>query len=137
MATRPTEMAVLVCLMLLAASLWMIPYIVGVNMHQREGVNPFQRPPGHDGLPDWVARAHRAHLNLLEQAVPFAILILVLDRMDTFTARTAWTAIAVLGLRVAPAIGMITGTAQMPIRPLIFTARWVCIVILGAAIFLA
>lgn len=136
MAQLPTEMGILVCLMLLAGSLW-IPYIVGVNKYERAGVNPFQRPPGYDGLPDWVARAHRAHLNLLEQAIPFAVLILILDRMDAFSALTYWTAIAFFWLRVAHAFGMITGYAQMPVRPVLFTAGWVCIVILGVAIFIA
>ncbi len=136
MTALPTEMGILVCLMLLAASLW-IPYIVGVNMNDREGVNTFQRPAGDAGLPDWVARANRAHLNLLEQGVPFAILILVLDRMDAFSALTYWTAIVFFWLRVAHAIGMITGYAQMPIRPLLFTSGWVCTVILGVAIFTA
>ena len=133
MTSLPTELGVLVCLTLLAASMW-IPYIVGVNVHRTEG-NPFQRPMGDGDLPDWVARANRAHLNLLEQGLPFAILILVLHALDGFTALTAGTAIAFLGLRVAHAVGMITGIAQMPARPIIFTAGWVCILILGYAVF--
>lgn len=136
MTGLPTELGVLVCLTLFAASLW-IPYIVGVNMYARDGINPFQRPPGLDGLPDWVARANRAHLNLLEQGLPFAILILILHVSDGFSPLTYWTAIAFFWLRVAHAIGMITGIAQMPARPIIFTAGWVCILILGVAIFTA
>ncbi|MEM9320355.1 MAG: MAPEG family protein [Pseudomonadota bacterium] len=136
MTGLPTELGVLVCLTLLAASLW-IPYIVGVNMYDRAGVDPFQRPPGYDGLPDWVARAHRAHLNLIEQGFPFAIMVLILNSTDGFTALTYWTAIAFFWLRVAHAVGMITGVAQMPARPIIFTAGWVCILILGYAAFTA
>ncbi len=136
MTGLPTELGVLVCLTLFAASLW-IPYIVGVNMHDREGVNPFQRPPGLDGLPDWVARANRAHINLLEQGLPFAVMILILNAIDGFNALTYWAAIAFFWLRVAHAVGMITGVAQMPARPIIFTAGWVCILILGYAIFTA
>lgn len=134
MGALPTEMGVLVCLMLLAASLW-IPYIVGVNKFPREGVNSFQRPVSDDGLPDWVARANRAHLNLLEQAMPFAVMILILNAVDGFTTLTYWTAIVFLGLRMTHAIGMITGITQMPLRPLIFTAGWMCNVILGISIF--
>ena len=134
MTSLPIEMAVLVCLTLFAASLW-IPYIVGVNIHRAADANPFQRPMGDGDLPDWVARANRAHLNLLEQGLPFAILILVLHTLDGFTALTAGTAIAFLGLRIAHAVGMITGIAQMPARPIIFTAGWVCILILGYAVF--
>lgn len=136
MDTLPTEMGVLVSLMMLAASLW-IPYIVGMNKHLPDGVNNFQRPYDGSGLPDWVTRANRAHLNLLEQALPFAIIILVLHAADGFTALTYWTAIVFFWLRVAHAVGMITGHAQMPLRPLIFTAGWVCVIILGVSAFIA
>jgi len=132
----PIELVVLTCLALFAASLW-IPYIVGVNMHMPKGINPFQRPHGGEGLPDWVLRSNRAHLNLLEQGMPFAILVLILHQIDGFTALTAWTTVVFFGLRVAHAAGMITGVAQMPLRPLIFTWGWVCILILGYAVFAA
>jgi len=136
MTGLPTELGVLVCLTLFAASLW-IPYIVGVNMHRTAEANPFQRPMGDADLPDWVARANRAHINLLEQGLPFAILILILHIADGFSPLTYWTAIAFFWLRVAHAVGMITGLAQMPARPIIFTAGWVCILILGYAAFTA
>ena len=135
MNALPLEMAVLVWLMLLAASLW-IPYVVGVNMSRTGDVNPFQRPLSDDGLPDWVARANRAHLNLLEQAMPFAVLVLGLQATDGFTARTAWTSVAFLALRLAHAVGMITGATRMPLRPLVFTAGWVCCVIMGVSALL-
>lgn len=83
----PTELVVLTWLTLLAASLW-IPYIVGVNMHMPRGVNPFQRPHDGSGLPDWVIRANRAHINLLEQGLPFAVLILILHQTGGFTPLT-------------------------------------------------
>ena len=136
MTDLPTEMGVLLCLMLLAASLW-IPYIVGVNKHAPPERNSFQRPATDDGLPDWVARANRAHLNLLEQSMPFAVIILILHAMDAFTAVTFWAAIAFFWLRVAHAVGMISGATQMPLRPLIFTAGWICILILGVSAFMA
>lgn len=135
MNALPLEMAVLVWLMLLAASLW-IPYVVGVNMYRTGDVNPFQRPLSDDGLPDWVARANRAHLNLLEQAMPFAVLVLVLQATDGFTALTAWTSVAFLALRLAHAVGMITGATRMPLRPLVLTAGWVCCVIMGVSALL-
>jgi uncharacterized MAPEG superfamily protein len=130
----PTELVVLTWLTLLAASLW-IPYIVGVNLHMPSGVNPFQRPHNGEGLPDWVIRANRAHINLLEQGLPFAVLILILHQTGGFTPLTYWTAIVFFWLRVAHAVGMITGYAQMPIRPIIFTAGWICILLLGYAVF--
>jgi uncharacterized MAPEG superfamily protein len=134
--TFPTELGVLTCLTLLAASLW-IPYIIGVNRHLPEGVNTFQRPHDGSSLPDWVMRANRAHINLLEQGLPFAVLILILHQIDGFTPLTYWTAIVFFWLRVAHAVGMISGVAQMPLRPIIFTAGWVCVLVLGYSVFAA
>ena len=141
MSALPTELGVLGALTLLAASLW-IPYIVGVNTAPEGSVSPdapdgftlpgdfrFQRP--------WVQRAYRAHLNLLEQFVPFAVLVFLVDRVDGFTALTWWTAIAFFWLRVAHAVGYITGWAGFPIRPLIFTAGWTCCLLMFYALMAA
>jgi uncharacterized MAPEG superfamily protein len=94
----PTELGVLTCLMILAASLW-IPFIIrsGSNAGTVDG---FDRPYDVAKLKPWVHRAFRAHPNLLEQAFPFAVLVLIIDRMDGFTALTYWTAIALFWLHV-------------------------------------
>ena len=128
----PLELTILVWLTLLAASLW-IPYIVGVNSDPGADPDAFTRPGDLRALRPWVHRAYRAHLNLLEQYLPFAVLILLLYMVDGFTAVTAWTATLFLGLRIAHAVGMITGVAQFPLRPIIFTAGWACILVLGWA----
>jgi uncharacterized MAPEG superfamily protein len=108
----------------LATSLW-IPYIVGVNSSSFEGQEEsFDRPPDHRKMPAWVHRAHRAHLNLLEQFLPFAIIVLVAHQLKISTAVTQWCVILFFWLRVAHAIGMITGRARFPVRPIIFTAGW-------------
>lgn len=131
----PTELGILTCLMILAASLW-IPYIVGVSSDPADPDN-FTRPGDLSQLRPWVHRAHRAHLNLLEQGIPFAILVLLVDRVDGFTALTYWTAIAFFWLRVIHAVGMISGYARMPIRPIIFTLGWACCLIMAYAVFAA
>ncbi|WP_050931468.1 MAPEG family protein [Aestuariivita boseongensis] len=131
----PTELGILTCLMILAASLW-IPYIVGVTSDPAQADN-FTRPGDLSQLRPWVHRAHRAHLNLLEQGIPFAILVLLVDRVDGFTALTYWTAIAFFWLRVIHAAGMISGYAKMPIRPIIFTLGWACCLIMAYAVFAA
>jgi len=137
----PTELGILTCLMIFAASLW-IPFIVG-SANLKDGDLPegapdgFIRPHNIHLMPDWIARAFRAHMNLLEQAFPFAVLVLIIDRLDGFTALTYWTAIAFFWLRVAHAIGYISGLALMPARPLIFTAGWVCTLIMAYSVFAA
>jgi len=141
MTGLPTELGVLFCLAVLAASLW-IPYIVGVNT-AAPGTIPDHGPDGFRTPADfrlqrpWVQRAYRAHLNLLEQFLPFAVIVFLLDRVDGFTALTFWAAIVFFWLRVAHAVGYITGLTGFPLRPLIFTGGWVCILILGGALIAA
>jgi uncharacterized MAPEG superfamily protein len=137
----PTELGVLAILSILAASLW-IPYIVGVNTAPT-GSLPADAPDGFERIGNpllhrpWVQRAYRAHLNLLEQFLPFAVLVLLVDRVDGFTVLTYWTAIAFLGLRIAHAVGYITGLARLPLRPILFSAGWVCCLLMGYAVFAA
>ena len=134
--TLSMELGIVVLLAVFAASLW-IPYIVGVNMYPVKGGDPFSRPAALTDFPEWVHRAHRAHLNLLEQSVPFAVLVLLVDRADGFGALTLWTSVAFVLLRVAHAVGYITGVAGFPARPLIFTAGWVCCLLMAWAFFTA
>lgn len=138
MVTFPTELGILTCLALFAATLW-VPYIVGVvRQPEVEGApDNFLRPGDMNALPAWVHRAHRAHLNLLEQFLPFAILVLIVDRVDGFTALTYWTTIAFFWIRVAHAVGMISGKARMPLRPILFNAGWLCCMLMGYAVFAA
>lgn len=141
MQSIPVELAVLAWLALLAASLW-IPYIIGVNTAPAGSI-PETAPDGFVLIADpsvqrpWVQRAYRAQLNLLEQGIPFALLVLLVDRVDGFSALTYWVAIAFLILRIAHAVGYITATARLPVRPLIFTAGWICCLLMGYAFFAA
>ncbi len=75
-------------------------------------------------------RAHRAHLNLIETALPFAALVLIANAAGISTGITVGAAIAFFWLRVLHAVGMISGNAQFPVRPIIFTASWLCSVLL-------
>ena len=124
------ELTYLTLTMMLAASLW-IPYIVGINMHPLAEGDPFDRPAPLDAFPPWVHRAHRAHLNLLETALPFAALVLLAHSLQVSTGVTVWAAAVFFWLRMAHAIGMISGIAKFPVRPMIFTASWVCSLLIG------
>ncbi|MEM9788354.1 MAG: MAPEG family protein [Pseudomonadota bacterium] len=141
METFPAELGILTCLGIFAASLW-IPFIVGVNTAPA-GSLPDDAPDGFVIAANWrlqrpwVQRAYRAHLNLLEQLVPFALLVFLVDRVDGFTVLTYWTAIAFFWLRIAHAVGYITGWAGFPARPVIFTLGWVCCLIMAYAVFAA
>jgi uncharacterized MAPEG superfamily protein len=110
---------------MLAASLW-IPYVVGVNTTAYDGENDnFVRPPDNRKLAAWVHRSYRAHLNLLEQFLPFATIVIVAHMLKVSTPITIWCTILFFWLRVAHAFGMITGLAGIRTRPVLFTAGWI------------
>lgn len=119
---------------LLGASLW-LPYIIGVNM---AGVPmPTENRPLDPGLqPPWVHRAYRAHLNLLEQMLPFAVIVLVVHLAGAGNAVTATAAGLFFALRLGHAAWMIGGFPVLPVRPLIFTAGWVCILVIASQLWL-
>ena len=107
---------------LLAAGLW-IPYIIVLNSNEFEGqADSFVRPSDQRQMPAWVHRAHRAHLNLLEQFLPFAIVVVIGHLAGATSGWFGTLAMAFFVLRCIHAVGMISGWTQMPLRPLIFTA---------------
>jgi len=114
---------------LLAGSLW-IPFIVGVNTTDFPGkAQLFIRPPDHGQMKPWVHRSLRAHQNLLEQFVPFAIIVFVGAVTQVSTPVTVVCSITFFWLRVAHAIGMISGLARLPLRPMIYVAAWIVTVV--------
>lgn len=131
-----TELTYLVATMMLAASMW-IPFIVGVNMVSGDGPVDMSRPPDLHVMPKWVHRAHRAHLNLLETATPFAALVILAHLQDVSTPVTVWATVLFFWLRVAHAVGMISGLAGFPVRPMIFTAGWACTIAIGTQLLFA
>lgn len=114
---------------LLAASLW-LPYIVGVNLADQP-MPTDNRPSDPAQMPAWVHRAWRAHLNLLEQFLPFAVVVLVAQLSGASNAVTAFAAAGFFGLRIVHCIWMIAGLRVLPMRPLIFVAGWVAILVIG------
>ena len=120
---------------LLAACLW-IPFIVGVNTEDKDYTD-FTRPPDRTTMRPWVQRAYRAHQNLLETLIPFAAVVLIAHVAGVSGPVILWAAIAFFWLRLAHAVGMITGLARFPIRPVIFTASWLCTLAVGTQLLLA
>lgn len=124
-----TELVFLTLTALLAASLW-IPYIVGVNSTSVPALAE-NRPHDPGMMVPWVHRAYRAHLNLLEQFLPFAVLVLIGNQTGTSSAFLGTLAGAFFGVRLLHAVWMIAGLPVLPARPLIFVAGW--FIILGYA----
>ncbi len=120
---------------LLAASMW-IPYIIGVNTTP-VAMPSENRPPDPSGTVPWVHRAWRAHLNLLEQFLPFAVIVLIAHLAAVSTPVTATAAMAFFVIRVVHAVWMIAGLPVLPVRPILFTLGWVAICVIGGAVLLA
>ncbi|PWJ20875.1 MAPEG family protein [Jannaschia seohaensis] len=94
-------------------------------------------PPNPLAHRPWVARAWRAHLNLLEQFLPMLALVLIANAAGVSTAVTVWATGLFFGLRLIHAAGMIGGWARMPVRPLIFLAGWGCLLAVGLSVIAA
>lgn len=132
-----TELYFTLLTALLAASLW-IPYIIGVNSEAFEGSDrSFLRPPDHRNMKEWIHRANRAHLNLLEQFLPFAAIVLIGHVTGVQSAWLGWLAIAFFVLRCIHAVGMIAGFARMPLRPLLFTSCFFITIAYGVTVLMA
>lgn len=124
------EITILLVVMVLAASLW-LPYVIGVNLHLPDSIDPIARPYDPAVLPDWVQRANRAHMNLLEQSMPFAVIVLIAHIHAVSWAATVIACWTFLGLRLVHALGMITGYLRLPGRPIVFTLAWLCILVIA------
>jgi uncharacterized MAPEG superfamily protein len=99
---------------------------VGVNATAFEGKSDqFVRPPDPRSMRPWVHRSLRAHQNLLEQFLPFAVIVLAGTISGVSTPLTVACAVSFFWLRVAHAIGMISGLARLPLRPMIYFAGWI------------
>jgi uncharacterized MAPEG superfamily protein len=118
------ELRWLLYVALLAGSLW-IPYIIGVNVTEFAGkAEIFVRPPDPSKMKPWVHRSLRAHQNLLEQLLPFSIVVLVGALAHVSTTVTQVCPMIFFWLRVAHAAGHITGFARAPLRPLLYLSGW-------------
>lgn len=126
-----TELTYLTLTSLLLSSLW-IPFIVGVSQNDAARFKEnMVTPPDPARLPAWVQRANRVQLNLVEQFGPFATLIIVAHLADISNTYTVWSATLFFWFRVAHAVVMWTGFNAFPLRSIIFTCAWLCILVLG------
>lgn len=77
-------------------------------------------------LPDWAARAKKAHYNAIENLAPFAALVITAHLTGAANEATAWAAIAFFWARVAHYVLYI---ANIPFtRTTAFTVCWLAMV---------
>ena len=102
--------------------LW-IPYILAA-MQARGLAAVAGYPTGDYGdLPDWAQRAQRAHMNLVENLVPFAALVLLAQISGQASAATAFGAALFFWARLGHAIVHIAGVPWA--RTIAFAVAWV------------
>ena len=105
----------------LAILLW-LPYIAGgAGKFGLLTAADYKLPPDRE-LPAWIRRAHRAHLNLLENLPSFAALILVAHVAGAANSTTATAAAVFFWARVAQTVVHMAGTPYL--RTLTFTVGW-------------
>ncbi len=129
-----TELFYLVLSALLAGSLW-VPYVIG-QATERENFNDFTQPPDRTRMRPWVQRSFRAHQNAIETIVPFAVVVLVAHAIGLSTPLTVFATTAFFWVRVVHAVGLVSGLAMFPNRPIIFSGSYACIIAIAVALFL-
>jgi uncharacterized MAPEG superfamily protein len=126
-----TELWYLFLTSVLLAVLW-IPFIVGQVLNKglltAEDYAHLRDP---NDFPDWVRRANRAHINLVEQFGPFAGLVIVAHLAGISNGTTALAAAVFFWARIAHAVIFWSGTGIIMARTLIFTVAWLSLMVLA------
>lgn len=125
----PAELLYLFLTSILLALLW-IPHIIG-QVKFGGPLQPEEYVTLRDtsGLPAFVKRADRAHVNLVEQFGAFAGLVVVGQLVQVSTALTIGAAAVFFWARILHAIVMLSGFKQFMARTLIFTVAWLALLV--------
>ena len=120
--TLSYELRMLAYSAFLCLVLW-IPYILA-TIQTRGLTRAVGYPTGtYDDLPDWAQRSQRAHMNLVENLVPFAALVLLAHLAGQASAATAFGAALFYWARLAHAIVHIAGIPWA--RTIAFAVAWI------------
>lgn len=121
-----TDLKMLAWVAGLTALMW-LPYILSRIM--TSGLVPtLTYRADNEPLPDWAARAKRAHANAVENLAPFAAVVLVAHLAGAANGTTAFWSIIYLWARIIHYLGY---TAGLPfVRTLAFAAGWLAIMII-------
>ena len=117
------ELFYLLLTALLTGVLW-IPVVIGY-VTSRGPLKPSDyKVASTSPLPAWVNRANRAHINAVENLVPFAVVVLIAKAIDVSTPVTAASAAVYFYARAAHAVLHITGFSLFMARTVAFTVGW-------------
>jgi uncharacterized MAPEG superfamily protein len=118
-----TELMYLLLTAILTGVLW-IPVVIGYVMSRGPLKPADYKVAPTSPLPDWVNRANRAHVNAVENLVPFAAVVLIAHAAQVSTAVTANAAAVYFYARAAHAVVHITGFSHFFARTVLFTVAW-------------
>ncbi len=119
-----TDLSMLAWTAGLTAVLW-LPYIVA-HIGQVGFMPALTYRVDANLMPDWAARAKKAHTNAVENLAPFAALVIVAHITGAANEATAWAAIAYFWVRVAH---YPIAIANIPFaRTATFTIGWLAMV---------
>jgi uncharacterized MAPEG superfamily protein len=119
----------------LLAALW-IPFVVGSVMTAGL-LRPEEYRFGRNvEFPQWVRRANRAHINLVEQFAPFAALVVIAHLTDVHSPVTVWCAVLFFWVRAAHAVIYISGFSRLMARTVLFSIGFLLLMIYAWQIFI-
>jgi uncharacterized MAPEG superfamily protein len=118
-----TEIRYLLLTAILTGALW-IPVVIGY-VSARGPLKPVDYKTAPTApRPDWVNRAHRAHLNAVESFAPFAAVVLIGHVVGVTNTVTVVSAAVFFWARLAHAVVHLTGFSPLRTRTLLFTVGW-------------
>ena len=122
-----TELFYLLLTAILTGILW-IPVVIGYVL-SRGPLKPSDYKVAPTSiLPDWVNRANRAHINAVENLVPFATVVLIAHAIGVSNSITGISAAVYFCARAAHAVLHISGFSLFMARTVMFTVAWVAFI---------
>jgi uncharacterized MAPEG superfamily protein len=121
----------------LLAVMW-IPHIIGqVVTSGLLTPDDYTNLRKQEDFPNWVRRANRAHINLVEQFGAFAGLVLVAHLAGISNELTQICAAVFVWARVVHAVIFIAGVTVAMARTLVFTAAWAALIVYAVQILVS
>ena len=132
-----TELWYLLLTSILLSMLWVPPIIGQVINGGFLTADDYKKLRDYADYPDWVRRANRAHVNLVEQFGAFAGVVLVAHLAGISDGLTAACAAIFFWARIVHAVVFIAGVTVVMARTVVFTVAWAALVVFGVHVVLS
>jgi len=132
-----TELWYLLLTSILLSVLWVPPIIGQVINGGFLIADDYKKLRDYADYPDWVRRANRAHLNLVEQFGAFAGVVLVAHLAGVSDGLTVACAAIFFWARIVHAVVFIAGVTVVMARTVVFTVAWAALIVFGIHVVLS